>query len=91
MPYELFWHLNPKKIEPFKTAYQKRIEQENHNAWLQGGYIRDAIASCFDKESKYPQQPYSMEKSDDVGLSGEEQFLLWIDEYNRSCDSRNIR
>lgn len=90
MPYELFWHLNPKKLEPFKTAYQKRLEQDDYNAWLHGCYIREAIGSCMDKNCKYPKQPLGMNPAEQKELSGEEQFLLWIDSYNRSYDKQNM-
>lgn len=76
-------------MEPFKIAYKKKLEQEDYNAWLQGGYIRDAIGSCFNKNYKYPKQPYSMIASEDSGLSDEEKFLIWIDEYNRQFDYYN--
>lgn len=82
--------MNPKRLEPFKMAYQKRLEQADYNAWLQGNYIRDAIGSCLlDKKYKYPKQPYSMNKTEGDGLSEEEQFLLWIDAYNRKYDGEN--
>ncbi|NSI89828.1 hypothetical protein G5A65_10195 [[Clostridium] scindens] len=90
MPYELFWHLNPRKLEPFKYAYQKKMEQEDYNAWVLGQYTRLAIASCFSgKKSKYPDEPFSMDKQQENALSGEEQFLLWIDAYNRKSERKN--
>lgn len=70
-------------------AYQKRLEQEDRNAWLHGGYILDAIRSCIDKKYNYPEQPYGIGNSGNPGLSDEERFLLWIDVYNRQYDSRN--
>ncbi len=28
-----------------------------YNAWLNGIYVRNAIASCFDKKCEYPENP----------------------------------
>lgn len=58
VPYELFWHLNPRKIKPFKQAYQNRLESENHNEWLSGLYIKAAIGSAVSKKVKYPDKPF---------------------------------
>ena len=38
VPYDLFWHLNPRKLEPFRTAYKDRLSQEDYYAWRQGAY-----------------------------------------------------
>lgn len=90
MPYETFWHLNPKKLEPFQVAYKKRLEQEDYFAWLNGKYIQAAIGSCLDsKHCKYPSRPMTTEAQETETLSGEEQFILWIDAYNRSYDGNN--
>lgn len=61
VPYELFWKLNPKKLEPFEKAME--LEQKaaqariNLTAWLNGVYVQHAVASCFSKGAKYPQKP----------------------------------
>jgi len=61
VPYELFWKLNPKKLEPFQKAAemeQKAMQNRlNLTAWVNGVYIQHAVASCFSKSAKYPQKP----------------------------------
>lgn len=61
VPYELFWKLNPKKLEPFQKAAemeQKAMQNRlNLTAWVTGVYIQHAVASCFSKGAKYPQKP----------------------------------
>lgn len=73
MPYETFWHLNPKKLEPFRSAYQKKADISNYNAWLNGIYVLKAIAACFGNNSKYPSEPYktveSKAKDDDPEIN----------------------
>ena len=61
VPYELFWKLNPKKLEPFQKAAemeQKAMQARlNLTGWVNGIYIQHAVASCFAKNAKYPQKP----------------------------------
>ena len=68
--YDLFWTLNPKSLSPFIKAFklkQKQADVQNYNLGL---YIRMAIASCMDKNSKYPNKPL-MDKHDEP-MSAEE-------------------
>jgi hypothetical protein len=55
--YDLFWTLNPKTMQPFIKAFKLSQENKNAEAWLNGVYIRLAIASVFGKNSPYPKQP----------------------------------
>ena len=61
VPYELFWKLNPKKLEPFEKAAemeQKAMQARlNLTAWVSGVYVQHAVAACFSKSAKYPQKP----------------------------------
>ena len=59
VPYELFWHLNPKKLQPFKEAYQRRLEMEEYARWRNGLYVMRAVSACFGGE--YPKQPFGLE------------------------------
>lgn len=65
--YDLFWHLNPKKLEPFYKAKLKEygnIRDLNHLASHQSGlYVRLAVASCFSKNNRYPEVPLGMEEN----------------------------
>lgn len=61
VPYEIFWHLNPTKLKPFEKAYELKIEARqnsmNLEAWLNGLYNQNAIASIMGKNTKYPTKP----------------------------------
>lgn len=59
VPYELFWHLNPKKLQPFKEAYQRRLEMEEYARWRNGLYVMRAVSACFGGE--YPEEPFGLE------------------------------
>lgn len=69
--YELFWHLNPRKLEAFFEAYKLKAKEDaslqDSFAWLQGVYIRDAILSCFGK-TNYPREPKGLNHDDDYYL-----------------------
>ena len=64
MPESIFWHLNPKRLEPWRRHYefQEQLNRDNddYRAWLEGKYILDAIAAAFDSQKNpYPTEPYS--------------------------------
>lgn len=64
VPYDVFWHLNPRKLKPFEEAYKMEMDSRqnatNLNAWLTGVYVQNAIASVFSKGAKYPQKPFNL-------------------------------
>ena len=62
--YELFWKLNPRKLESFRIAYKNKLEMMSDMidilAWRIGGYNLRAIGNCFsNKNPKYPNKPDS--------------------------------
>jgi hypothetical protein len=57
--YDLFWRLNPKSLKPFIKAFTLKQEQEDVLQWTLGLYVQRAIGSCFDKNAKYPEKPFS--------------------------------
>ena len=64
VPYELFWHLNPRKLKPFEKAFEQEIEArqnaKNLEAWLHGLYNQNAIASVMSKNARYPTKPFDI-------------------------------
>lgn len=57
--YELFWTLNPKSLSPFIKAFGLKQKHEDFMAWNLGNYVREAVASAFIKNAKYPTKPHS--------------------------------
>lgn len=93
IPYETFWHLNPVKLGIFQDVYNDRVKEQDElldfTAWRNGMYMVNAIQSAlFPKKAKYPEKPYSKMKPAQE-LSAEEEFKLWIMEYNRRFDEEN--
>lgn len=64
VPYEVFWHLNPRKLKPYEKAYEMEMESRqnamNLEAWLNGLYNQNAVASVFSKNAKYPKKPFDL-------------------------------
>lgn len=48
MPYDLFWHLNPKKLKPFADAYEIRLKEKDNLAYYSGIYNLRAFAVTLD-------------------------------------------
>lgn len=66
--YNLFWKLNPRKLEPFLKAYESKLKRRNEEMWLQGAYIFDAVSKAiynnFREKGKKPmpylEEPYKL-------------------------------
>lgn len=90
MGYKDFWELTPKKLQPFVKAKEQEIELRtkmvNYEAWLNGLYIRQAIASVFSKNGKYPEQPIADGSSDrnsqNKEINFKTQFEVWATKHN---------
>ena len=43
VPYDLFWHLNPRKLLPFAEACRRKKQQQSEEMWLMGQYVASAL------------------------------------------------
>ena len=90
VPYETFWNLTPKKIEPFIEAFrQKQIyeaeafkEQTNFTAWLNGIYISHAISACYSKNAVYPEIPLDLSGKSNNDEQDAIKFEAWALAFN---------
>lgn len=86
IPIEVFWNLNPKYMYMYQDEYIREKEEQikllDVAAYYQGLYVQQAIASCFSKRARYPKKPLSLTEQEKP-LSGEEQFKLWVQEFNK--------
>ena len=66
-----FWEDDPDLFWAYRFSYYERLKNEqemfNQNAWLQGGYICEAVQvainNCFNKKKvQYSKQPYGTEE-----------------------------
>ena len=80
VPYDLFWHLTPKKFESFEKAYKLKRQIEDENNWCLGIYFCRSLSVALDNafngknaKSRYFEQPiFSNIEKQDQELSEEE-------------------
>ena len=67
MSWEEFWYSSLDRLGVYWQKHQFEIEARNQELWLQGLYIRSAVASCMDsKNSKYPSKPHRITEMTDM-------------------------
>lgn len=49
MPYETFWHLTPRELEPFAKAYTERKKEMDEMNWISGQYNLSALSVALDR------------------------------------------
>lgn len=73
---QTFWKLNPRIMYAYQDAYIEKREQEmkmmDISAYYNGMYTLQAIASCFNKDAKYPEKPYLIKKEEEKSEEQEE-------------------
>ena len=73
MSYAEYWDGDPTLAQYYRKAYLIKQEQINHNAWLQGMYIYDAVSTALHNALRgmgknkppakdYAKQPYEFKK-----------------------------
>lgn len=68
IPYKDFWGMTPRIVRQHLEAHQKHMDEVNMMMYVQGLYVRDAIASSVcnslkpknTKPFEYPSQPYEL-------------------------------
>ena len=58
MTWDEFWYGSIDRLQAYWQKHQFEVEQKNQEMWLEGLYIRLAVASCLDKKNKYPEKPH---------------------------------
>ena len=66
-----FWHESIERFHEYWQMHQFAIEQRNQELWLQGLYIRSAIASCLDNKNKYPDRPQRITEMTEIEKDAE--------------------
>jgi len=89
--YELFWHLNPKKLEPFRASF-KQIQDEkfatmNYSSWLNGIYVGKAISASFNKNVDYPNKPLDLTAKNEMSIG--QKLELWAISVNAEYDRKH--
>jgi hypothetical protein len=71
VPYELFWHLTPKKLKAFYKAYNSKMQVIDMKMWEMGVYVMKGIVACF-SDKGYPDKPLFGENSEKENSNQEE-------------------
>lgn len=79
VPYDLFWHLNPTKLESFTDAFELKRKMRDEENWFIGLYVESAVRTAIDRSfngkkatSKYIDEPILQTLGADDGLTQEE-------------------
>ena len=75
-----FWYEEPSLLKSYSKAHELRQKDSidewkmkvNFTSWLQGAYMKSAIASALSKDAHYPNKPFDL-FSDEIS---EEQRLI---------------
>ena len=80
-----FWEDNPDLFWAYRFSYYTRLKNQqeiaNYNAWLQGGYICNAvhvaINNCFGKQKvDYLKQPYGINNNQTTDVKKQQELLV---------------
>ena len=89
--YELFWGLNPIKLEPFKMAFKQTQDEKlatmNYSAWLNGIYVGKAISASFNKNADYPNKPLDLTAKNEMSIG--QKLELWAIAVNAEYDRKH--
>lgn len=73
MTYDEFWHGPPSLVRAYRKAYDMKRHERNHEMWLMGRYVFDALRCAplavgfVDKTAKsgnYPDRPYPLSEQE---------------------------
>jgi hypothetical protein len=106
MSYAEYWAGDPALARYYRKAYQIKQDEINNNAWLQGMYVYDAVATALHnalagkkaKARKYAQQPYNFNKKEksEVEKASEvereqQKAAAWMENFVRINQSQSHR
>lgn len=89
MTYEQYWDGENELPKQYRKAERMRQEQKNHEAWLNGLYVYDAVMSMMSHMNKnksdhrnYAEQPYDFtpqpQKQEEKKVEAEAQAEVWL-------------
>lgn len=94
MSWDEFWNESLDRLGVYWQKHQFDVEARNQELWLQGLYIRNAVASCLDKKAKYPEKPHRItamteQEKEEENRRKVEQMREQLMEIKRRSDERN--
>ena len=97
IPENVFWNLDPMKIEPYIRAREikdkRKVEEANFQGWITGIYITHALSCVLSQTHRYPEKPIELfgdDLSEDERMNQEATiFAAYAEEYNRRLRKEN--
>ena len=94
MTWDEFWYESIDRLWAYWQKHQFAVEQRNQELWLQGLYIRAAVASCLNNKNKYPDHPQRITQMTEVEQEIEnkrkvEQMREQLNELKRRWDANH--
>ena len=96
MSWDEFWNESLDRLAAYWQAHQFAVESRNQELWMQGLYIRDAVACCLSAKAKYPEKPHRITAMTDA--EREEENKRWVEQLReqlmdikRRSDARKSR
>lgn len=95
MTWDEFWYSSIERFEVYWQKHQFEKESRNQEMWLQGLYIRAAVASCLDsKNFKYPSKPQRITQMTDAEQEHEnkrkvDELRAMLMEHKRRWDAKH--
>lgn len=94
MTWDEFWYGSVDRLQGYWQKHQFAVEQRNQELWLQGLYIRAAVASCLDNKAKYPDKPHRITPMTEAEQDAEnkrkvEQMREQLKEIKRRWDAKH--
>lgn len=83
VPREEYWHGDYTQLAEYRKSFEIQRERANHDAWLQGAYLYDALCAVSPvlnafakrgtKPSPYLEKPYAMRQEREEPAAAKEQ------------------
>lgn len=80
VPYDVFWHLSPRKLKAFYKAHRTRRELRDEEMWYLGQYMYSSVLTALDHfingskaKAKYVEKPFR-KKAEDIFCDGKHQY-----------------
>ena len=104
VPYGEYWHGDYTQLAYYRKAYEISCDRANHDAWLQGAYIYDAICAVSPvlhafakrgtKPAPYLKEPYGVRRNTRENPNGSEahtgaaKFSAYATQFNKKFQQK---
>ena len=94
----MFWHLNPKKLEPFRKKAEnearQRTEEIDYMAWRIGYYETQAMGVWWGNNISYPEHPETYTKAQEgkgVKITDADKFAAYAAKHRQAIAARRSK